>query len=159
MEGDDEMTRKTLLFLVGLVASLTFVSACNKNSSSSTTPSPILTTETFNGTVNPGGTASHAFNVSYSYAYTDAALTVSSLTSVATGATPNITVGVGFGTYSVGVCTRVANVTNATAPIGTKLPTTGQQFGPGTYCIQIFDNPAAPTITEPLRYTLTVEHY
>jgi hypothetical protein len=150
--------RKTQLILVGLVCGLLVTAACNKNNST-TNPSPILTTETFTGTLTPGGTQAHAFVVNYQYAYTDAAFTVSTLTSVANGSTPNITVGVGFGSYSVGVCSRVASVSNAVVPLNQKLPTTGQQFGPGTYCIEIFDNPAAPTVTEPLRYTLVVEHY
>ena len=151
---------KTSLLLVGLVCSVTAAAACNKNNNNSTTnPSPILTTETFSGTINPKGTASHAFVVNYEFAYTDAAVTVTNLTSVATGAGQSITVGVGFGSYSVGVCTRVANVSNPTAPLNQKLPTTGQQFGPGTYCVQVFDNPDASTVTEPMRYTLSVEHY
>ncbi|MCC7010072.1 MAG: hypothetical protein IT184_14795 [Acidobacteria bacterium] len=150
--------RKTQLFLVGLVCSVTAVAAaCNKNDS--TAPSPILTTDTFSGTINPGSVSSHAFNVNYSYAYTDANFTISSLTSASSGNPVSITLGVGFGTYSVGVCTRVAGVTNPTAPISQKLPTNTQPFGPGTYCIQVFDNPDAPTVTEPLKYTLVVEHY
>lgn len=150
--------RKTQLLLVGLVCIVTAAAACNKNKST-TNPSPILTTETFSGTINPGGKSNHVFVVNYTYAYTDAAFTLTSLTSVANGSTPSITLGVGFGNYSVGNCTTVSNVTNPAAPLNQKLPTTGQQFGPGTYCIQVFDNPDAPTVTEQLRYTLAVEHY
>jgi hypothetical protein len=29
-------------------------------------------------------------------------------------------------------------------------------FGPGTYCVQVFD---AGTLTEPLNYSLTLKHY
>jgi hypothetical protein len=154
------MTRRTTqLLLVGLVCSLTAAAACNKNNSSSTAPSPVLTTDTFTGTINPAGTATHAFVVNYGSSYTNASFTITSLTSVATGAAQSITLGIGFGSYNVGVCTRDPAFSNPAAPLNTKLDTAGSPFLIGTYCVQVFDNPAAPTVTEPMRYQLTIEHY
>jgi hypothetical protein len=75
-------------------------------------------------------------------------------------ATPQpITIGVGFGEISVGVCTRLGSLSNPAAPLNTELPTTGGVFSPGTFCVQVFDNPVSPTVTEPLNYTITVRHY
>jgi hypothetical protein len=133
-------------------------SGCNKQSET-TTPSPVVATDTFTGVIGPLGSASHTFTVTYSSAYTDASVTITSLKTVANGTAPSITIGVGFGTTSVGVCTKAAALTNGTAPLNTELPTTGGVFGPGTYCVQLFDNPDAPTVTEPLNYAISVKHY
>jgi len=64
--------------------------------------------------------------------------------------------GVGFGTLNLGVCTPV--LTNPAATIGGELPTNTSPFVTGTYCVQVFDNPAAPTVPEPLTYSITVKH-
>jgi len=103
------------------------------------------------------GTASHNFTVTYSAAATNASITVTSLATVADQTPQAITIGVGFGYLNLGVCTVV--LSNPAAPIGTELPTTTAPFQGATYCVQIFDNQASPTVTEPLTYTLTVKHY
>lgn len=126
---------------------------------SPTAPSATLETETFTGTLSPLGLSSHAFTVQYGYAYSDASVTVTRLVTVADGSERQISVGVGFGTVNVGSCTRAAALTNATAPYNVELPTNGSPFVAGPYCIAIFDNLDAPTVTEPLTYTLVVKHY
>ena len=128
-------------------------------SSSPTEPTAELTTETFTGTLTPRGLAFHTFTVNYAQAYSDASVTVASLKAASDGGEHAITVGVGFGVISVGTCTRVAALTNPTAAYNTELPTNGRPFLAGPYCIAIFDNPDAPTVTEPLAYTLVVKHY
>jgi hypothetical protein len=155
------MTARTLRLLVrsGLVSVALALAASCSNSNSSTAPSATLSTDTITGVLNPGGTDSHTFTVNYSSAYTDASITVTKLTTVANGTPQMITIGVGFGTTNVGVCTTAAAFTNPAAPFNTELPTSGSPFIAGQYCVQVFDNPANPTVTEPLNYSLNVKHY
>jgi hypothetical protein len=110
----------------------------------------------FTGTINPLGTASHSFTVAYAGG-SNASITVNSLVTVANQTSQAITIGVGFGTLNLGVCTPA--ITNPAATIGTELPTSTSPFGNSTYCVQVFDNPAAPTVPEPLTYSITVKHY
>lgn len=124
-----------------------------------TTPAAVLATEVFTGVIVPLGTASHSFTVTYATAYSDASLTVTSLATVADGTAAPVTIGVAFGTTSLGVCTRSTTYVNPAGPYNVELPTTGAPFIAGTFCVQLFDNPAAPTVTEPLNYSITVKHY
>jgi hypothetical protein len=133
---------------------------CGGNTPSApSTPAAVLNTESFSGTIAPGGTASNAFTVLYSAAYSDASVTIMSLTTVADGTAQPITIGIGFGTTSLGVCSRASQYSNPTAPLNTELQTSGAPFIAGTFCVQLFDNPNAPTVTEPLNYTISVKHY
>ncbi len=142
--------------MFGLLLSIGLVAGCND---SPTSPTATLVTETFSGTLSPLGVSAHTFTVNYAAAYSDASVTVTRLVTVADGSERQITVGVGFGTISVGVCTRAAALTNPTASFNVELPTNGSPFLAGPYCIAIFDNTDAPTVTEPLAYTITVKHY
>ena len=146
---------------IGIAALLS--AACGSGnsttSSTATSPSPVLTTDTFTGTISPLGTAANTFTVNYAGAYSNASVTVTSLTTAAGALPQSITIGVGFGSTNLGVCTRSASFTNPAAPLNTELNTNGTPFIAGTYCIQVFDNPDAPTVTEPLNYALTVKHY
>lgn len=130
--------------------------SCGNGNTTSPTALPIV--DKFTGTIAPLGTDSHNFTIVYS-GYSDASFTVTSLTTVADGTTPSISIGVGFGTTNVGVCTRSTGFTNPSAPLNAELATTGTPFTPGLYCIQVFDNPDSPTVTEPLNYAITVKHY
>ena len=132
--------------------------SCNQ-SATMVTPSPVLATETFTGTINPLGSVSHSFTVTYASANSDASITVNSLVTVTSGSAQAITIGVGFGTLNVGVCTRATAYTNAAAPLNTELATSGSPFAAGSFCVQVFDNPDAPTVAEPLTYSITVKHY
>jgi hypothetical protein len=140
----------------GVLLVIVLVAGCGD---SPTAPTATLATETFSGTLTPLGLSSHTFNVTYAQAYSDASVTVTRLVTVADGSERQISVGVGFGTVSVGACTRAAALTNPTAPYNVELPTNGSPFLAGTFCITVFDNTDAPTVTEPLIYTLTVKHY
>jgi hypothetical protein len=155
--GDPMMLRRAraaslsaVLLMIGLAA------GCGD---SPTAPTATVVTETFSGTLSPLGISIHTFNVNYAEAYSDASVTVTRLATVADGSERQISVGVGFGTISVGVCTRAAALTNATAPYNVELPTNGSPFLAGPFCVAVFDNTDAPTVTEPLLYTLTVKHY
>jgi hypothetical protein len=141
---------------LGVAALLAASASCSKDP---VIPTPILTTETFSGSLDPLGTSSHQFTVNYDIAYTDASITLTSLTSKANGTPAGVTIGVAFGTMNVGVCTRSPNYTNPAAPLNTALPTTGAPFISGVYCVQVFDNPTLPTLTEAVNYTIQVKHY
>ena len=152
------MTRTTrIVFMMSLLYAAGASTTCG--STTEPTPAPTLSTEVFTGTVSPAGTASHIFTVNYTDGSSDAAVTVTSLTSVATGAAQSMTIGIGFGSVSVGACSRSASLSNAAAPLNTELPTTNTPFVAGQYCVQIYDNPDSPTVQEPLTYSITVRHY
>jgi hypothetical protein len=146
-----------LFAVVALLVSVNAAAACGKKIGPSEIP--ILATDDFTGTIGPGGTASHTFTVRYAFDFTEASVTVMSLTSVATGAAPNITIGIAFGNISQGVCTRAPSYTNPQAIVNQEQRPGDLPFQAGAYCVQIFDNPAATTVTEPLNYTLRVLHY
>lgn len=143
------------LALFGLLAHVVVVSAC---SDSPTEPTPTLETETFSGTLAPLGVASHTFNVAYG-GTSDASVTVTRLVAASDSSDRAITIGVGFGSVNVGVCTRAAAYTNPKADLNVELNTNGGAFPAGQWCVAIFDNTDAPTVTEPLLYTMVVKHY
>ena len=145
--------RRRLVVAASLVACVVLVTGCGKNP---TAPSPVLATEAFTGTVQVGATHSNKFTVSYAETASDASLTLNTLTVTATGAATTTTVGVGFGTLAFdGSCLRSATYTAAAATLGQEMVATSA-FGPGTYCVQVYD---AGTLTESLSYSLTVKHY
>jgi len=145
--------RRRLAAAASLIACLVLVTSCGKNP---TAPSPVLATETFTGTVQVGATHSNKFTVNYAETASDASLTLNTLTVAATGASSTLTIGVGFGSLAFdGSCLRSAGFTAPTAILGHEMVATGA-FGPGTYCVQVYD---AGTLTEPLSYSLTVKHY
>jgi hypothetical protein len=145
--------------LVGAALVVSLVSLVGCGSKSPVTPTPVLATDTFTGTIAPLGIQAFPFTVNFSAYGTDASITVTSLTSVATGAAKTITLGVAFGQVSGSTCAASTTYTNVATPLNTELPTSGGIFGPGTYCIQVFDNKAAPTVTEPMNFTVIVKHY
>jgi hypothetical protein len=135
-----------------------FVAACG----SPTVPTPIQKVENFTGTLQPLGTDTKPFTVSYSQSTSDLSVTINSLTTVA-GSTPvtGITIGVAFGAPSGTSC--AIQVQAPAAPLGQEL------FAPngasaGNYCVVIFDCPTGTTgctsmLTEPVTYAMTVKHY
>lgn len=145
-----------LCSIFAMLASAIVSTACNEK----LTPSniPTLTTEIFTGTINPLGSSSHTFTVQYESGRTDASMLVTSLTA-ADGSPRSVTFGLAFGNTSAGVCTRAPSYSNAVTILNQELPTGDQPFLPGPFCVMIYDNPAAPTITEPLNYSLTLKHY
>jgi hypothetical protein len=145
-----------LSVILTVLASVGATAACGRKLGPSDIP--ILTTETFTGTIVPLGTSHHAFTVYYSVNFTDATMTLTSLTTVSSGSVPAITIGLAFGNLNGGVCTRAPSYTRVAISVNQALPTVDQPFSPGVFCVQIFDNPDSPTVTEPLNYSLTVSH-
>lgn len=125
--------------------------------SSPAAATPPITNDPFSGVVNPLGSDTHNFTVNYTGGSSDASVNVGSLVTVANSTPVSITVGIGLGVVSLGVCNLF--ILNPTAPLNTDLPTTGEPFTAGTYCVEIYDNPSAPTIPAPLKYSLVVTHY
>jgi hypothetical protein len=115
-----------------------------------------ITTEVFSGTVAVGGLDTKTFQVTYSKLATDGAMAITSLTTAASGTPVVTTMGLGFGSVNAnGVCRLDAARTTVTAQVNQILTATSM-FAAGTYCIQIFD---PGTLTEPLAYTVVIEHY
>ena len=145
------------LAVLALLACVPAAGACGRKIGPSEIPT--LTTETFAGTLQPLGTSSHSFTVRYLVTSTDASVTVTSLTAVSSNSPANVTIGVAFGNANTGVCTRAPSYTNVAARLNEAVRTVDVPFTGGVYCVQIFDNPANPTVTEPLNYSLSVTHY
>jgi hypothetical protein len=138
---------------------LALTAGCGNNP---TEPTPVSTTETFTGTLQPLGVDFKTFTINYSLSTTDLSVSVRTLATVA-NATPvtGITIGVGLGTVTGNTCSM---------QLQTPVATLGQElFAPngasaGNYCVQIFDCPTGSTgctstLTEPVTYSLTVSHY
>jgi hypothetical protein len=142
------MRRQSLLAVLVCVA---LSAACDNSGDSSTTTSPtavLLTTETYTGTVQPGGSDSHNFTVSQQ-GEVDVTLT-------AVGPPATIFMGLGLGTpgATAGTCTLQASVSIATQASSTpQLPVTAPQAG--TYCFSVYD---IGNQTAPVDYTVTVSH-
>ena len=124
-------------------------------------PAPVAKVETFTGTLQPVGADFKTFSI-VAQGTSDLSVIVNSLTTVAAG-TPvtGITIGVGFGTVSGGIC--ALQIQNSVATIGQELFTPGGASN-GGYCVQIFDCPpgapgCTPTLTEPVTYSMTVKHF
>jgi hypothetical protein len=141
-----------LPYIVGLLV-VALGAAC---SNPPTAPSPILVTVPFTGTLEVEGTDSKTFVVNYAADFSDASVTITAINTVA-GATPlTITLGVGFGMVAAdGSCARTPSLSASAAAVGQEL-ITPSVFLDGAYCVVVFD---AGTLTEPVTYGLTVQHY
>lgn len=142
------MIRQTLGRAVFMLAAL--VTACGGStnpSSSLLAPSAMLSTETFAGTVDIGGSDSHTFSVLQSGGQVNVTLT-------AAGPPPTIYMGLGVGTPSGGSCALLTN-----AQILTQAATVAQLSGTvdaGAYCVMVFD---AGNQTAQITYSVTITHY
>jgi len=109
-----------------------------------TTPDPVIVTDTFTGTINVNGAATH--NV-----FTAATGTVSAtLTSL--GDTPPEKVGFSMGTLAGSTCNVVLHNDNA---VVTSNLTGSVQSLAGSICVRVYDVGA---MTESVSYTFTVTH-
>jgi hypothetical protein len=110
-----------------------------------TTPDPVTVTETFSGSININGAATH--NV-----FTGATGTVTA-TITSLGESAPAKIGFSIGTLStVGTCSVVMH--NDAAVVNTSLSGTVSTLS-GSLCVRIFDVGA---LTESVPYTLTVAH-
>jgi hypothetical protein len=130
---------------IALVMALATV-ACDNGSSTATTTSPSpLTTETFSGTVNVGGSDFHNFTATQSGTV--------NVTLNAAAPPSTIFMGLGVGTPSSSTCALLAGST-----MNTQAGTTPQLSGTldaGTYCVELYD---VGNETTPVTYTVTVAH-
>lgn len=135
------------------------VAACSSKVGPSNIPT--LFSETFTGTLNPLSSSSHEFRVRYEVGYTSGTIALLSLRRVSNDQPVSISVGVAFGNTpgAGGTCTRTTGYASPVTFVNQYVPTTDAPFAPGLFCVQIYDNPDAPTVPEPLTYTLLVEHY
>lgn len=129
---------------------------------SPTAPAPVGQTENLTGTLQPQGIDFKPFTIVYTQGTTDLSVTVTTLTTVA-ASTPvtGITIGVGIGVESGGVCSL--QLQNPAATLGQELFAPNGASG-GTYCVEIYDCPTgatgcASTLTEPVTYAITVKHF
>lgn len=144
--------QRPVMLLSGLCLAA-LVSGCSK---SSTTPTPVLTTDSFSGTVAVSGTSTQQFTVNYQYSYTDASIQVTAMTLVSNNAAFGGTIGIGFGSIAFdGSCTLSTGYTNNAASLNQVMTASGV-FQPGTYCFSVFDK---GTLTEKINYTVQVKHY
>jgi hypothetical protein len=107
-----------------------------------TEPAPTIT-ETFTGTITVNGATIHTFTTAAS------GLVTATLTAVTPD--PAIQVGLGLGTWNGTNCQLTLPKDDAVQ--GNAV--IGQVSGPGTLCARIYD---VGKMTEPLGYTITVEH-
>ena len=133
--------------LRGLIASLAItVGACSGLIDElPTTPDPVITTETFTGTLTVNGSATHPV-------FTSATGQVTA-TITALGETPPTKVGFSMGTLGLtGACNVVLR--NDNAVVNTALTGTVSTLS-GSLCVSIYD---AGVMTDPVEYTFTVSH-
>jgi hypothetical protein len=130
---------------------------CSSTSDSSglsaltTAPTAGLTTDTFSGTIDVGGTDFHPFTVTSSGNL--------NVTLTAAGPPATIFMGLGIGTPAAATataaasCPLIANASLAT-PAGTAAQLSGT-ISPGSYCVSVFD---VGNQTTQIAYTVTVSH-
>ena len=126
------------------------LSACGGSTSAPSTvgTNATVVTETFTGTVDPGGTKIHTFTVT-----TPGTVNV---TMTQAGPPPTITMGLGIGNpNSAGNCIFLTNGTTQAIASATTPQLTGSLTASGAYCVAIADiGNAAGTIP----YSITVSH-
>lgn len=136
-----------LLILRALIASLAVtVAACSGLIDElPTTPDPVISVETFTGTLTVNGSATHPV---FTGATGEVAATLTSL-----GEAPPERVGFSMGTLSVtGVCSVVLK--NDNAVVNSALTGTVSTLQ-GSLCVSVYDTGA---LSGPLEYTFTVSH-
>jgi len=128
-----------------LLGTLATVGCTSSTASTAATSPTAVTTETFNGTVNVGGSDFHTFTSTQSG---DVNVTLNAASPPST-----IFMGVGIGTPSASTCALLSGGT-----ADTQAGTTSQLSGTldaGTYCVEVFD---VGNETAPVSYTVTVAH-
>ena len=135
-----------LLILRALIASLAVtVAACSGLIDElPTTPDPVITTETFSGTLTVNGGQTHQFFTSATGAV------VATLTSL--GEAPPANVGFSMGTMAGSTCTIVLANDNA---VVTSVLTGTVSTLQGALCVRMYD---VGRLTGPVDYTFTVSH-
>jgi len=145
---------RKLLAVSPVVAALALIASGCNNSNNSTGPTPVLVTETFNGSVQQGGTDTpHTFTVT-----SDQTQLLAGFTAIGpSGTVTSLGVGVAQWDTTSSTCglNQPGGQNNAATVGSTAISATA---GAGAYCIRVFDGgniPAGTTAT----YTLQVQHY
>ena len=132
-------------FVAFLLPVVMFAAACEGDIASiPTTPDPVTVTETFTGTVNINGAATHSFNTLATGTVT------ATLTSL--GENPPAAVGLSMGTMSGSTCSLV--LTNDRAVV-TSIVTGTVTTLVGSLCVRIYD---VGSLTQAVPYEIRVEH-
>ena len=122
-----------------------FAVACEGDIASiPTTPDPVTVTETFTGSVNINGAATHAF-VTFATGAVTATLT-------SLGENPPAAIGLSLGTMSGSTCSLV--LTNDKAVVTSIVTGTVTTLG-GSLCVRIYD---VGSLTASVPYEIRVEH-
>lgn len=111
-----------------------------------TTPDPVIVTDTFTGTINVNGAASHPF---FTAATGTVTATLSSL-----GETPPAMVGFSLGTFSGTTCSITTGLFNDKAVVSSVVQGTVATLG-GALCVRIND---VGSLTAPVTYEIKVQH-
>jgi hypothetical protein len=108
------------------------------------TPTPVAPTvpEVFSDTLLVSGANTHSFTVT----------AIGGLQVSMTSLVPAAAVGLGVGTYGVGVCTIIDHIA---AVAGASIQLSGTVTVPGTYCVEVYD---LGNMIEPAAYTINVIH-
>ena len=128
-----------------LVLALAAAACGDDSSGGGTTPSSTVTKDSFNGTVQPGGSDFHNFTVAQN-SQVDVTLTVA-------GPPDTIVMGVAVGTLSGSTCLPLAGG-SVTTPSGST-PQLSGGVSPGTFCVVVYD---VGNQTGSINYTVTVSH-
>ena len=121
------------------------VSACESEIDNiPTTPDPVTVTETFSGSININGAATHTFFTTATGAVT------ATLTSL--GDNPPAQVGFSVGTFAGANCSLI--ITNDKAVVTTVVTGVVTTLG-GSLCVRIYD---VGSLTESVPYEIRVEH-
>jgi hypothetical protein len=143
------MTRSTAFGLaLAVTGALGMAAGCGGSSSDAASvlaPTGTLVTETFSGTVQPGGLDFKPFTIT-----TGGTVNV---TLVSAGPPPTITMGLGIGTPGAGTCALLSGATT-TAAASTTAQLNGS-LNAGSYCVEVLD---VGNAAGPIAYTLTVAH-
>ena len=132
-------------FVAFLLPVVMFAAACEGDIANiPTTPDPVTVTETFTGTVNINGAATHSFNTLATGTVT------ATLTSL--GENPPAAVGLSMGTMSGSTCSLV--LTNDRAVVTSIVNGTVTTLV-GSLCVRIYD---VGSLTQAVPYEIRVEH-
>lgn len=146
---------KTLSALVVAIFIVALSAACSGGSSTlptaptatTTTPTGSATVESFDGTVDVGGSDVHPFTVTQASSPVSVTLTVA-------GPPPTIYMGLAVGTLANGACTALTGA-NVLVQAGTGAQLSGSANA-GSYCVDVYD--AGNQLVQ-ITYTVTVSHY
>jgi hypothetical protein len=146
--------RATTAAILGLIL---FGSACSHSSTStspstttgtsSTTAAAPTVSESFTGTLPVGGFKFFSFNIA---ANGTVNVTLNSVSG--TGVPSTVQLGLGIGSPSGIDCSATTNVT---AGVGTAAPQATGTFGPGTFCVRVFD---VGNLFGPANFNITIAH-